>query len=60
MSSELILPDDYPVFLSGLKARISEARVRAALSVNRELILLYWEIGRDILQDSRRRAGERR
>jgi hypothetical protein len=25
------------------------ARLRAALSVNRELVLLYWNIGRDIL-----------
>lgn len=55
MSSELILPDGYPAFLSGLKARIREAQVRAALSVNREMILLYWEIGRDILQ---RQQGE--
>ena len=50
MSSNAVLPDGYPAFLSGLKVRIREARVRAALSVNRELILLYWEIGRDILQ----------
>lgn len=50
MSSDPILPDGYPAFLSGLKVRISEARVRAALSANLELILLYWEIGRDILQ----------
>lgn len=26
------------------------ARVRAALAVNRELVLLYWSIGRDILE----------
>jgi len=45
-----MLPDGYPAFLSALKVRIREAQVRAALSVNRELVLLYWEIGRDILQ----------
>lgn len=50
MSSDAVLPNGYPTFLSGLKVRIREARVRAALSVNRELLLLYWEIGRDILQ----------
>jgi DUF1016 N-terminal domain len=32
-----------------LKQRIAEARFRAALSVNRELVLLYRGIGRDIL-----------
>ncbi|MEO1134906.1 MAG: PDDEXK nuclease domain-containing protein, partial [Cyanobacteria bacterium J06639_1] len=44
------LPDDYPEFLRGLKQRIRQAQVKAALAVNRELVLLYWQIGRDILQ----------
>jgi predicted nuclease of restriction endonuclease-like (RecB) superfamily len=33
-----------------LKVRIRAAQVRAALAVNRELVLLYWNIGREILQ----------
>ncbi|WP_235884959.1 MULTISPECIES: DUF1016 N-terminal domain-containing protein [Bradyrhizobium] len=36
-------------FISDLKRKIAEARHPAGLSVNRELILLYWNIGRDIL-----------
>ena len=32
------------------KGRIRTAQVRAALAVNRELILLYWSIGRDLSQ----------
>ena len=43
------LPDSYAVFLQELKERIRESQVRASTSVNRELILLYWRIGRDIL-----------
>lgn len=43
------LPDRYPELLDELKGRIRQARVKASLSVNRELILLYWEIGRRIL-----------
>lgn len=35
----------YPEFFNNLKTRIREAQVKATLSVNRELILLYWEIG---------------
>lgn len=35
----------YQEFLSDLKKRIRDAQVKATLSVNRELILLYWEIG---------------
>ncbi len=43
------MSETYPDVLAALKARIREARLRAPVSVNRELILLYWEIGRDIL-----------
>lgn len=39
------LPDSYPVFLQELKQRIRESQLRASLSVNRELVLLYWRIG---------------
>jgi predicted nuclease of restriction endonuclease-like (RecB) superfamily len=42
-------PEGYDEFLRDLKQRIRDAQVRAALAVNRELVLLYWEIGRDIL-----------
>jgi predicted nuclease of restriction endonuclease-like (RecB) superfamily len=45
-----IFPENYDAFLRSLKDRIRQAQVRAALAVNSELILLYWEIGRDILQ----------
>ena len=42
-------PDRYAELLEDLKRRIGAARVAAALAVNRELVLLYWSIGRDIL-----------
>ncbi len=40
----------YDDFLRELKTRISLAQLRAAISVNKELVLLYWQIGRDLLQ----------
>ncbi|WP_308389242.1 PDDEXK nuclease domain-containing protein [Acidithiobacillus sp. AMEEHan] len=43
------LPADYAAWLTELKARIHNAQQRATLAVNRELVLLYWQIGRDIL-----------
>jgi len=43
------LPADYAAWLAELKSRIHTAQQRAALAVNRELVLLYWQIGRDIL-----------
>ena len=42
-------PDGYGALLEELKTRIRTARVRAALTVNAELVCLYWSIGRDIL-----------
>lgn len=39
----------YVHLLSRLKQQIQTAQVRAALAVNRELVLLYWGIGREIL-----------
>jgi predicted nuclease of restriction endonuclease-like (RecB) superfamily len=49
MISPLEPPSGYPELLQDLKTRIRAAQVRAALAVNRELVLLYWSIGRDIL-----------
>lgn len=45
----LSLPENYDDFLRALKERIRSAQVKAALAVNQELILLYWQIGREIL-----------
>jgi predicted nuclease of restriction endonuclease-like (RecB) superfamily len=49
MANNLSIPEDYHDFLRELKARILQAQVRAIISINRELVLLYWQIGRDIL-----------
>jgi predicted nuclease of restriction endonuclease-like (RecB) superfamily len=42
-------PAGYVEWLVELKSRIHAAQQRAALAVNRELVQLYWQIGRDIL-----------
>jgi predicted nuclease of restriction endonuclease-like (RecB) superfamily len=42
-------PAGYADWLADLKGRIHTAQQRATLAVNRELVLLYWQIGRDIL-----------
>ncbi|MBU0501068.1 MAG: DUF1016 family protein [Gammaproteobacteria bacterium] len=42
-------PAGYADWLANLKSRIHTAQQRATLAVNRELVLLYWKIGRDIL-----------
>lgn len=44
-----MLPRDYEPWLADLKSRISASRLRAAAAFNRDLVLLYWDIGREIL-----------
>src|SRR6516164_8174031 len=39
----------YYRFVEGIKQRIRAAQIKASISVNRELILLYWDIGRAIV-----------
>jgi hypothetical protein len=39
----------YYRFVEGIKQRIPVGPIKAAISANRELILLYWDIGRAIV-----------
>lgn len=50
---KLATPAGYGELLQDLKARIRTAQVKAALSVNRELIALYWHIGGSIVARQR-------
>lgn len=50
------LPPDYDTWLADLKTRIQRAQQRASLAINCELVMLYWQIGRDIL-DRQNREG---
>lgn len=49
MPNNLHLPSGYHELLQDLKSRIHEARLRASFAVSRELVLLYWSIGENIL-----------
>ena len=49
-------PPDYADWLTDLKTRVTAARQRAALAANAELIRLYWQIGRDILERQARQG----
>jgi predicted nuclease of restriction endonuclease-like (RecB) superfamily len=44
------LPPGYPALLDELKQRIRAVQLKAAVSVNRELIALYWHIGKSIAE----------
>jgi hypothetical protein len=49
MSQAAMLPSGYAEWIADVKRRIRAAQQRAALAVNKEMLRLYWQIGRDIL-----------
>jgi predicted nuclease of restriction endonuclease-like (RecB) superfamily len=54
--STAAVPSDYAPLLADIKARVQSARIKAGLAANRELLALYWDIGRLIL-DRQKREG---
>ncbi|MDE2722312.1 MAG: DUF1016 N-terminal domain-containing protein [Gemmatimonadota bacterium] len=48
--TDTIKSADYVAWLNGLKSRIQSAHLSAARSINREMILLYWDIGHGIVE----------
>jgi predicted nuclease of restriction endonuclease-like (RecB) superfamily len=56
LKTAAVLPADYAPLLAEIKARVQAARIRAGLAANRELLALYWDIGRLIL-DRQRKEG---
>lgn len=49
MSGDLV-PAEYHAFLADIKERIRSAQYEALKSVNKELIVLYWDIGQMIVE----------
>jgi hypothetical protein len=41
----------YGPFLEGIRERIRTVQIKAALAANAELVLHYWDIGADILDN---------
>lgn len=41
---------DYRVFLTNLKNKIRNTRLQAALAINKEVIELYWHMGKQIIE----------
>jgi len=50
------LPDDYLLTLAEIKQRIQQERLRVVVSANQGMVLLYWDLGRLIL-DRQERQG---
>ena len=43
-------PPDYAAWLADLKARIHQERLRVVFASNAVMVLLYWDLGRSILE----------
>ena len=55
-SSNLLLPNDYTQWRKGIETLIDTAKLKAAINVNMELLSLYWNIGKQIL-DKQEKQG---
>jgi len=53
MKHELTSNTEYSQWLRELKQRVREAQLKAAVRVNTELLLFYWELGREIVEKQR-------
>ncbi|MDP2895212.1 MAG: PDDEXK nuclease domain-containing protein [bacterium] len=49
-NTAMLITPEYRQFIEDLKARVTSARISVARVVNRDLILLYWDIGRAIVE----------
>jgi len=45
-----MIPGDYPSLLAEIKERVRSAQYEALRAVNRELVALYWDLGRTICE----------
>jgi predicted nuclease of restriction endonuclease-like (RecB) superfamily len=50
---KIIIPAGYKELLNELKEKIRNAQLKAALAVNEELIRLYWDLGKTIVEKHR-------
>ena len=49
-SLHMLVSQDYRDWLTSLKQSIRQRQIKASLSVNRELLLMYWDLGKDIVE----------
>ena len=48
--NDIINTTDYNDWLQSLKGRIQQSQIKAAIQVNSELLSLYWQMGKDIVE----------
>lgn len=49
MKSNVVLTKEYKAWLAELKQKVRNAQLKAAIKINTELLLFYWELGADLV-----------
>ena len=58
MSNSIVIDDDYKKWIDTISQRYRQCQIKAAVSVNRELIAFYWSLGKDIVErDAEKKYG---
>ena len=50
LKNDLMLSEDYKDWVESISSRYRQCQIKAAVSVNRELIQFYWSLGKDIVE----------
>lgn len=53
MNQDIVSTDDYRALIADMKTRIRSAQIKAVVTVNTQLIALYWDIGKLIAEKQR-------
>jgi predicted nuclease of restriction endonuclease-like (RecB) superfamily len=60
MNSDLVIDKEYKAWLSEIKQKVRNVQIKAALKVQTELLIFYWELGADIVaKQTHARWGDR-
>jgi hypothetical protein len=59
MAHNLSIDKQYKKWIVELKDKIQTAQIKAAIAVNRELLNLYWDLGKEICGSRKKRIGEK-
>jgi predicted nuclease of restriction endonuclease-like (RecB) superfamily len=47
---EIVGTNEYATWLRSLKSRVRQCQLKAAVAINQELLLFYWDLGQDIIE----------
>lgn len=52
----IIHDGEYKQWITALKAKVKQSQLKAALAVNQQLLMFYWEMGNQIIEKQKNTA----